>query len=73
MDKLLLKFIKLYSDPHTLVLVLNTSASQEVCLAVVGAVLLHNGCIAACCIHVEVLYRRAAVGGRRALTTERHQ
>lgn len=31
LDQLMLKFLKLYSDPHNLVLVLNTSSVLEVC------------------------------------------
>jgi len=30
LDRIFLKFLKLYSDPHNLVLVLNTTAAQEV-------------------------------------------
>lgn len=30
LDRLFLKFLKLYSDPHNLVLVVNTSSAQEV-------------------------------------------
>ena len=30
LDKLFLKFLKLYSDPHNLILALNTSSAQEV-------------------------------------------
>lgn len=32
LDRIFLKFLKLYSDPHSLVLVLNCTGSQEVCV-----------------------------------------